>query len=102
MAVFASTFSIGSKYFINCINAYSDDVWEKKSMYVFYLDLLTDFIKLLVYTLFSPSSSPPTDSLSSSPETSSSPPDPSWVVLGIGSGIGRRHRICMNAIRMRV
>ncbi|KAE8219246.1 hypothetical protein CF319_g7024 [Tilletia indica] len=52
MALFASNFSIGSKYFINCINAYSDDVWEKKSMYVFYLDLLTDFIKLLVYTLF--------------------------------------------------
>ncbi|KAE8244860.1 hypothetical protein A4X13_0g6202 [Tilletia indica] len=52
MVLLASNFSIGSKYVINCIDAYSEDVWEKKSMYVFYVDLLTDFIKLLVYTFF--------------------------------------------------
>ncbi|CAD6931928.1 unnamed protein product [Tilletia controversa] len=52
MVLLASNFSIGAKYLINCIDAFSEDVWEKKSMYVFYVDLLTDFIKLVVYTFF--------------------------------------------------
>ncbi|KAK0565312.1 E3 ubiquitin-protein ligase hrd1 [Tilletia horrida] len=48
----AVNLSIGAKYIINCIDSYSDDVWEKKSMYVFYVDLATDFVKLLIYSWF--------------------------------------------------
>ncbi|KAL9934100.1 hypothetical protein V8E36_007182 [Tilletia maclaganii] len=52
MILLASNFSISAKYLINCIDSFSQEVWEQKSMYVFYVDLLTDFIKLVVYTFF--------------------------------------------------
>ncbi|KAI9498754.1 hypothetical protein BDB00DRAFT_754525, partial [Zychaea mexicana] len=40
------------KYVLNVIDMRSEEPWEGKSMYVFYLDLLTDFLKLITYLIF--------------------------------------------------
>ncbi|OBZ85157.1 E3 ubiquitin-protein ligase HRD1 [Choanephora cucurbitarum] len=40
------------KYILNIIDMQSEQTWEGKSMYVFYLDLMTDFFKLITYVLF--------------------------------------------------
>ncbi|KAK0569900.1 E3 ubiquitin-protein ligase hrd1 [Tilletia horrida] len=52
MVLTANSWSTGAKYIINTIDSLSQDVWETKSMYVFYVDLLTDGVKLVVYTFF--------------------------------------------------
>ncbi|RCH89324.1 E3 ubiquitin-protein ligase hrd1 [Rhizopus stolonifer] len=49
ICIIAST--IG-KYIINIIDMRSEQTWEGKSMFVFYLDLVTDFFKLITYSLF--------------------------------------------------
>ncbi|KAI9268763.1 hypothetical protein BY458DRAFT_436799 [Sporodiniella umbellata] len=40
------------KYIINLIDMRSEQTWEGKSMFVFYLDLVTDFVKLVIYMIF--------------------------------------------------
>ncbi|KAG1429370.1 hypothetical protein G6F59_002897 [Rhizopus arrhizus] len=45
------TSTIG-KYVLNVIDMRSEQTWEGKSMFVFYLDLITDFFKLITYSLF--------------------------------------------------
>ncbi|KAI8378430.1 hypothetical protein BD560DRAFT_390366 [Blakeslea trispora] len=40
------------KYILNIIDMQSEQTWEGKSMYVFYLDLVTDFFKLITYVMF--------------------------------------------------
>ncbi|KAI8147015.1 hypothetical protein BJV82DRAFT_508777 [Fennellomyces sp. T-0311] len=44
--------STAGKYILNVIDMRSEEPWEGKSMYVFYLDLLTDFLKLITYLVF--------------------------------------------------
>ncbi|PWN51615.1 hypothetical protein IE53DRAFT_313614, partial [Violaceomyces palustris] len=60
MVLFASEFiilttsllSTIAKYVINCQDLRSEEPWEAKSMYVFYVDLATDFLKLATYVSF--------------------------------------------------
>ncbi|GES76729.1 E3 ubiquitin-protein ligase synoviolin [Rhizophagus clarus] len=40
------------KYILNVIDMRREEQWENKSIYVFYLELVTDFIKLIVYLIF--------------------------------------------------
>jgi hypothetical protein len=40
------------KYVINVVDMRTEEQWEGKSMYVIYLDLLTDFFKLVTYLVF--------------------------------------------------
>ncbi|KAI8338654.1 hypothetical protein BC941DRAFT_512777 [Chlamydoabsidia padenii] len=40
------------KYIINVIDLRSQEPWEGKSMHVFFVDLFTDFFKLLTYVIF--------------------------------------------------
>ncbi|KAI8804752.1 hypothetical protein BJ742DRAFT_823128 [Cladochytrium replicatum] len=40
------------KYILHTIDLRSEAPWEQKSMYLFYLDLVTDFFKLITYFLF--------------------------------------------------
>ncbi|ORY99143.1 hypothetical protein BCR43DRAFT_455635 [Syncephalastrum racemosum] len=40
------------KYVINVVDMRSEEQWEGKSMYVIYLDILTDFFKLVTYLIF--------------------------------------------------
>ncbi|KAI9199393.1 uncharacterized protein BJ171DRAFT_217087 [Polychytrium aggregatum] len=40
------------KYILNAIDLRNDTPWEEKSMYVFYLELIIDFLKLVTYSLF--------------------------------------------------
>ncbi|CDH56792.1 zinc finger protein [Lichtheimia corymbifera JMRC:FSU:9682] len=40
------------KYIINVVDMRSEEPWEGKSMCVFYLDLFTDFFKLITYIVF--------------------------------------------------
>ncbi|ORZ11572.1 hypothetical protein BCR42DRAFT_332576 [Absidia repens] len=40
------------KYTLNVIDLRSQEPWEGKSMYVFFVDLLTDFLKLVTYIVF--------------------------------------------------
>lgn len=47
--VIATTFV---KYIINTIEIQNDEPWENKTIYMVYLDLLTDFLKLVVYISF--------------------------------------------------
>lgn len=57
MIMFASEFfilgamlwSTIAKYLINCQDMRSDEPWQAKSMYVFFVDLVTDFLKLATY-----------------------------------------------------
>ncbi|CEG80285.1 hypothetical protein RMATCC62417_14645 [Rhizopus microsporus] len=44
--------STTGKYILNIIDMTSEQTWEGKSMLVFYLDLVTDFFKLITYSLF--------------------------------------------------
>ncbi|CAG8556480.1 7480_t:CDS:2, partial [Cetraspora pellucida] len=40
------------KYILNVIDMRREDPWENKSIYVFYLELVTDFFKLITYLIF--------------------------------------------------
>lgn len=40
------------KYVLHTIDLRSTESWEDKSMYIFYLDLVMDFVKLVTYVLF--------------------------------------------------
>ncbi|KXN74868.1 hypothetical protein CONCODRAFT_1935 [Conidiobolus coronatus NRRL 28638] len=40
------------KYIIYCIDSRSEESWESKSIYIFYLELVTDLFKLIVYVGF--------------------------------------------------
>ncbi|CAG8725109.1 31545_t:CDS:10, partial [Racocetra persica] len=40
------------KYVLNVIDMRREDPWENKSIYVFYLELVTDFFKLITYLIF--------------------------------------------------
>ncbi|OZJ05982.1 hypothetical protein BZG36_01239 [Bifiguratus adelaidae] len=52
-AILASTvFSTFGKYILNIIDAHTEEPWETKSIYVFYLDLISDFFKLVTYLIF--------------------------------------------------
>ncbi|KAI7871734.1 hypothetical protein BDF14DRAFT_1873318 [Spinellus fusiger] len=44
--------SIIGKYVLNIIDMRSEEPWEGKSIFVFYLDLITDFFKLVTYIVF--------------------------------------------------
>ncbi|KAG0166495.1 E3 ubiquitin-protein ligase hrd1 [Apophysomyces sp. BC1015] len=44
--------SIIGKYILNVIDMRNEEPWENKSMYVFYLDLVTEFFKLVTYLIF--------------------------------------------------
>lgn len=48
----AMAISTFAKYVLNVIDMRMEDPWENKSMYVFYLDLMTDFFKLITYLIF--------------------------------------------------
>ncbi|UZJ51946.1 hypothetical protein CBS101457_001266 [Exobasidium rhododendri] len=48
----ATLFSIVAKYIINVQDMRSEEPWEGKSMYVFFVDLATDFLKLMTYLTF--------------------------------------------------
>lgn len=60
MIMFASEFMIltttllstFAKYIINVQDMRSEEPWEAKSMWVFFVDLITDFLKLLTYVIF--------------------------------------------------
>lgn len=60
MIVFAFEFSIlaytiaavAGKYVLNLIEARQTETWDNKSVYVFYLELSTDFVKLVTYFAF--------------------------------------------------
>ncbi|PWN38131.1 uncharacterized protein FA14DRAFT_118203, partial [Meira miltonrushii] len=45
----ATLWSTIAKYLINCQDMRSEEPWEAKSMYVFFVDLITDFLKLATY-----------------------------------------------------
>ncbi|MCO5556125.1 hypothetical protein L7F22_009669 [Adiantum nelumboides] len=45
----ATLWSTICKYLINCQDMRSEEPWEAKSMYVFFVDLITDFLKLATY-----------------------------------------------------
>lgn len=47
-----SILSTIGKYILNVIDMRTEQTWEGKSMYVFYLDLVTDFFKLITYLVF--------------------------------------------------
>ncbi|CAG8511101.1 9434_t:CDS:2 [Paraglomus occultum] len=40
------------KYLLNVIDMRREEPWENKSIYVFYLELVTDFFKLIIYLIF--------------------------------------------------
>ncbi|KAK9701552.1 E3 ubiquitin-protein ligase hrd1 [Basidiobolus ranarum] len=40
------------KYILHTIDLRSEEPWENKSIYVFYLELVTDFVKLATYLVF--------------------------------------------------
>ena len=52
MILSATLFSIIAKYVINVQDLRSEEPWEGKSMYVFFVDLATDFLKLMTYLTF--------------------------------------------------
>jgi len=49
VSLISSTFC---KYILHSIDLASPNPWDDKSMYIFYLDLLIDFFKLITYILF--------------------------------------------------
>ncbi|KAI8575763.1 hypothetical protein K450DRAFT_136014 [Umbelopsis ramanniana AG] len=52
-AILTSTIvSTIGKYTLNVIESRMDEPWESKSIFVFYLDLVTDFFKLITYMVF--------------------------------------------------
>ncbi|CAG8463601.1 1675_t:CDS:10 [Acaulospora morrowiae] len=48
----ATIISTISKYILNIIDMRREEPWENKSIYVFYLELVTDFFKLITYLIF--------------------------------------------------
>lgn len=52
MIISATLWSTIAKYVINVQDARSEEPWEGKSMYVFFVDLITDFLKLMTYLTF--------------------------------------------------
>lgn len=52
MILWATLNSTVAKYLINCYDLRSEEPWEGKSMYVFFVDLVTDFLKLATYLGF--------------------------------------------------
>ncbi|ORX56169.1 hypothetical protein DM01DRAFT_1285575 [Hesseltinella vesiculosa] len=50
--MFLTLLSIIGKYILNVIDWQSEEPWEGKSMYVFYIDLVVDFLKLVTYVTF--------------------------------------------------
>lgn len=51
--ILASTIlSVAGKYVLNLIEARQPETWDNKSVYIFYMELLTDFIKLITYVAF--------------------------------------------------
>ncbi|KAI8064553.1 hypothetical protein BC940DRAFT_242139 [Gongronella butleri] len=50
--MFCNLISIIAKYILNTIDWQSEEPWEGKSMYVFFIDLITDFMKLVAYVGF--------------------------------------------------
>ncbi|KAJ3098248.1 E3 ubiquitin-protein ligase hrd1 [Phlyctochytrium planicorne] len=45
-------FSVSAKYVLHTIDLRGEHPWENKSMYIFYLELVVDFFKLITYFLF--------------------------------------------------
>ncbi|KAJ3194172.1 E3 ubiquitin-protein ligase hrd1 [Irineochytrium annulatum] len=45
-------FSTSIKYILHTIDMRMENPWENKSMYIFYLELVVDFFKLITYFLF--------------------------------------------------
>ncbi|GJN90576.1 hypothetical protein Rhopal_003588-T1 [Rhodotorula paludigena] len=52
MILLAQVWSTTMKYGINCVDLRRQEPWEEKSIYIFYVDLATDFFKLCTYLLF--------------------------------------------------
>lgn len=52
MILSATLWSTIAKYIINVQDSRSEEPWEGKSMYVFFVDLATDFLKLMTYVTF--------------------------------------------------
>lgn len=48
----ATILSVAGKYTLNLIEARQPETWDNKSVYVFYMELLTDFTKLFTYVAF--------------------------------------------------
>ncbi|KAI0225145.1 hypothetical protein L0F63_004291 [Massospora cicadina] len=49
VAVLLATFC---KYVLHLIDGRTEEAWENKSMYIFYLELVADFMKLVIYLIF--------------------------------------------------
>ncbi len=52
MILLCKLIEVYSKYWLHTIDLRSETPWEEKSMYIFYLELGLDFMKLLTYTAF--------------------------------------------------
>ncbi|GAA6061476.1 hypothetical protein JCM10212_002555 [Sporobolomyces blumeae] len=52
MILTASVWAASMKYLITCVDMRRDEPWEEKSIYVFYVDLVADFFKLVTYLAF--------------------------------------------------
>ncbi|KAK4704777.1 E3 ubiquitin-protein ligase synoviolin, partial [Phenoliferia sp. Uapishka_3] len=52
MILLAMVWSTTMKYALNVVDLRSEVPWEEKSIYVFYVDLATDFFKLVTYVSF--------------------------------------------------
>jgi E3 ubiquitin-protein ligase synoviolin len=52
MILLANLWSITVKYSMNVYDNRNEGRWQHKSLYVFYVDLITDFIKLFSYLTF--------------------------------------------------
>ncbi|KAI9295368.1 hypothetical protein K502DRAFT_337572 [Neoconidiobolus thromboides FSU 785] len=48
----AAVLATYSKYVLHVIDSRTEETWENKSLYIFYLELIIDFIKLLIYIIF--------------------------------------------------
>ncbi|KNC85816.1 hypothetical protein SARC_02000 [Sphaeroforma arctica JP610] len=48
----SSVISITLKYMLNCIEVLSEAPWERKSMFIFYVELCIDFIRIIFYCCF--------------------------------------------------
>ncbi|GAA5965387.1 hypothetical protein JCM3765_004880 [Sporobolomyces pararoseus] len=52
MILVASVWATSMKYIITCIDMRREVQWEEKSIYVFYVELIADFFKLVTYLTF--------------------------------------------------
>ncbi|KAG5463629.1 MAG: hypothetical protein BJ554DRAFT_5877 [Olpidium bornovanus] len=50
--LFASVIATAVKYMLHVIDMRTEEPWEDKSIYVFYLELASDFVKLITYMVF--------------------------------------------------